>query len=291
MLLQFLANGLCAGAVYALVALGFGLIYSSTRVFHLAHGGVYAASAYTLYFALEFLHLPVIPAVLVALAAAASLGGMAELLVYRPLYASAASSAVVLVSSLGLYIVMVNLIALVAGNSVIILRPGVETTIMVMGVVLTRIQVAQLIVGGAAISGYAVFLLRTRAGTLFRALADNSPLLSVLGTRVHHLRLAVFVLGSALAGLGAALAALDVGIDPHAGLPAVLVAAVACIIGGVDRLLAPAAGAVLLGVLQSLVTWQTSASWQTAVTFGLLILFLLFRPTGLAGGVRRLEER
>lgn len=85
--------------------------------------------------------------------------------------------------------------------------------------------------------------------------------------------------------------ALDVGIDPYIGFPAVLAAAVACIVGGLHRFIAPALGGVLLGVIQSLVVWQTSTKWESAVTFALLLAFLLFRPQGLLGIRKRLEER
>jgi branched-chain amino acid transport system permease protein len=111
-----------------------------------------------------------------------------------------------------------------------------------------------------------------------------------MGLNIQTVRLFVFALGSALAGTAAILSALDVGMDPHGGMPALLTAAVALIIGGVGTFEGAMVGAFLLGVLQSLVIWQASARWMDAVTFGLLVLFLLFRPQGLLGQRRRLEE-
>ena len=105
----------------------------------------------------------------------------------------------------------------------------------------------------------------------------------MLGIRVNRLRLVVFAISSALAAAASILTALDVGIDPHAGFSVMLSAAVACIIGGLRDFLAPALGGIALGVVQSMVIWQTSAKWGTAVTFGMLVLFLLFRRKGLLG--------
>jgi branched-chain amino acid transport system permease protein len=103
-------------------------------------------------------------------------------------------------------------------------------------------------------------------------------------------RLLVFALGSIFAAVGSILVSLDIGLDPHVGFPVVLAAAVACIVGGMRNFLAPAIGGLLLGITQSLVVWQTSAQWEDAVTFSMLILFLMFRQQGLFGVRQRAEE-
>jgi branched-chain amino acid transport system permease protein len=213
-----------------------------------------------------------------------------EFLVYRPLDRKKASSAVLMISSFGVYIVGVNAVAMFFGNESKILRSGIEDTYHIGSVILTRIQLLQIVCGIAIFLAYWLFLRRTALGRICRAVADDSTLASVLGVRVEGTRALVFALGSLLAGAGAILMALDVGMDPHGGLPMMLASAVACIIGGLHRFLAPALGGLLLGVLQSLVVWKTSAHWESGVTFAILILFLLFRPQGLFGRAERLEE-
>ena len=131
---------------------------------------------------------------------------------------------------------------------------------------------------------------RSRWGKVIRAVRDDATLASVLGINLPGVRLSVFAVGSALAGLAAILSALDVGVDPYVGMPALLTAAVALIVGGVGTFEGPVLGAFLLGLLQSLVVWKISARWTDAITFAVLILFLLFRPAGLVGRRRRLEE-
>ena len=289
-MLQFLANGLCKGAVIALVALGFGLIYTTTRVFHIAHAGIYVVGGYALLFALTLAKMPLVPSILLALCVAAVVGMLVDWAVYQPLAARSASAAVVMISSLGLQIVLENGIALAFGHQTQILRAGIESTFTLGSVILTYVQVAQLGVGIILSLALWFFLKHTRAGQLCRAISDDETLASVLGVRVTRVRFLVFSIGSLLAAAGSILVSLDVGLDPHVGFPAVLAAAVACIIGGLRNFLAPAVGGVVLGIVQSLVVWRTSSKWETAVTFGLLIVFLLFRRQGLFGVKLRAEE-
>ena len=288
---QFIANGLCKGSIYAVVALGFGLIYTTSGVFHIAHGAVYTIAAYVLYCCLTFLNVSFPIAILVVLFSAVISGMLIEIIVYHPLAERKASGAVLLISSLGVYIVAVNLIALFLGSKGQIIRSGVEATLMFGNVILTYVQVAQLFLCLLSVLIYWVFLRMSSLGRICRAVADDAVLASTLGVKVQATRLLVFAVGSFLAAIGAVLIALDVGIDPFIGFPVVLVAAVSCIIGGLHRFIAPALGGLLLGMIQSLVVWQTSAKWESGVTFALLICFLLFRPQGLLGIRQRIEEK
>lgn len=288
---QFLAIGICKGAVYAPLALGFGLIYTTSRVFHIAHGAIYVVAAYSLYYFMDVEKLPPLLSVLIVLSLAAILGVLMELIVYRPLDKRGASAAVLLISSLGAYIFLVNLIPMFAGNEPHFLLPGVQPTIRIGDIILTRVQLAQVGLSVVLIAAYWVFLRKSFLGRLCRAVAGDPVLASVLGIDVKGTRLLTFAVGSVFAALSAVLVALDIGIDPNIGFPALLIAAVACIIGGMNRFIAPALGAILLGLLQSLVVWATSSKWENAVTFALLICFLLFRPRGLLGTGHRLEER
>lgn len=290
MVLQLLANGIATGSLYALVALGFGLIYNTTHIFHVAHGAIYTAAAYLCYVFLVQLGWSAPLAITAALFLTSLLGVFTELFVYAPLEKRRASLLVALLSSLGLYIALVNLIALLFGNETKVLRPGVEATFHFGSIVLTRIQLAQIVTAVILLPSFLVFLRVTAWGKRIRALRDNPTLVEVMGVNTRAVRLFVFGIGSAFAGMAAILSALDVGMDPHVGMPMLLTASVALIVGGVGTFEGAVIGAFLLGILQSLVVWQASARWTDAVTFGLLILFLLFRPQGILGQRRRLEE-
>ncbi len=287
---QFLINGVCRGGTFALVALGFGLIYSTTKVFHLAHASVFVGAAYAFIASYAWWKWPFLAAILFTLALSAVIGVVIEWLVYRPLNQKGASPTVILLSSLGVQIMGVNLVALIFGNQPQVLQNEIGPSVHIGSVILTRVQLLQAVTAATVLAGLWWFLRATQLGRTFRAVADDQTLASVLGMPVAKIRVIAFAIGSVVCGIGAILVVADIGIEPHAGFPAILVAAVACIIGGMNHITAPAWGGFLLGVIQSLVVWQASARWAEPATFGMLILFLIFRPQGLLGAVKRVEE-
>jgi branched-chain amino acid transport system permease protein len=290
MLTQFLINGLVIGAVYALVALGFGIIYHTTRIFHIAHGAVFTATAYLLYLFYGVLSLPLALSVLSGLLGAMLLGFIVQRYVYDPVMDKRQNPLILFISSLGVYIVVINLIALLFGNETKILFAGVEPTVTFGSIILTRMQIIQFIGGLLTVSAVLIFLKKNRIGHFIQALADNHVLLSLLGIKVRRVRQLVITLGSALAGLAAMLLVLDVGMDPYIGMDMLLTAAVATIVGGVGNYSGTVLGAGFLGLVQSLVVWQTSARWQPMVTFIILLLVLFVRPRGLFSHKIRVEE-
>lgn len=290
MLLQLLANGFVSGCMYGFIALGFALIYNTTRIFHIAHGGVYVAGAYLFYTFFNLWNWPALLAFTACLVATGLLGLLVERIVHAPLADKNASLLVHLLSSIGLYTIFVNVIAMIYGNETKVINPGVQSVFDIGPVRLTEIQIATVVVFALVVIAFILALRKTHVGLLFRAMRDDPELLSVLGYRPGRVRMLVFTAGSALAAGAAMLEGMDVGIDPHIGMAAVLNGAVAVIIGGVGSFVAPALGGLMLGLVQALAIWQFSARWEEAVTFGLLILFLLVRPQGLFGQARRAEE-
>jgi branched-chain amino acid transport system permease protein len=291
MVAQLFANGLAMGSLYALSALGFGLIYNTTRVFHIAYGAVYTVSAYLLFALWAQYKIPLGIALIIASISTILLGILIDIHIYQPLLRQSSSFLIVMISSLAVYIITVNIIALIFGNEIKVLRSGVATTFSLGQVILNDIQILQIVAFAFVFFTLVLSLKWTNFGKIIRAMRDNPDLLSLMGIDLQKVRWLIFGLGSLLAGLAAMLQALDIGIDPNIGMSAVLIAAVAVIIGGVGILEAPAFGGLLLGILQSVVIWQASGRWQEAVTFALLILFLLFKPEGIFGQRRRLEEK
>ncbi len=290
MLPQLIANGLVMGCSYALVALGFALIYNTTRTFHFAHGGVYVLSAYLLYTFRNLWGIPLVPAAILTLLLIAFLGVAIDEVLYRPLVKRGSSQPIQMLSSLGLYIVIINLIAMFYGNETKMLSPGVQPTYTVGHIILARTQIVTAVTFVVLFVSLLFLLRKSRMGKTIRALRDDPELVSASGINARFFRWSVFALGSVLAGVAAILAGLDVGIDPNIGMTALLSGAVAVIIGGVGVFEGAALGGIALGLLQSLAIWQTSARWQDMVTFVVLIVFLLFRPQGLFGIRRRAEE-
>ena len=290
MVLQLLANGIVTGCVYALITLGLALVYNTTRIFHIAHGIVYTFSAYMFYTFARGLELNLFLSFLLGVISAVILGAAIEALLYWPFFRRGASLMVVFISSLGVYIFLVNFIAMLYGNETKVLSPGVEKTFHIGSVILTRIQIFEIVAFVLLFPLFVLILRTTKLGRLIRALSDNPILVTVLGADVRRLRIWIFGLGSLLAGVASCLTALDVGMDPHIGMSAFLMAAVSMIVGGIGNFEGAALGAFLLGIVQSLLVWKISARWTEALAFLILVLFLLFRPEGLVGKRRRLEE-
>lgn len=289
--LQPIINGIITGCVYSLVVLGFTLIYNATKIFHFAHGVVYTFSAYMFFVFLKVLYLPLSLSILLAIVSGILLGILIELFVYRPLNNRNASSNVILISSLGFYIFLVNFIAMIFGNEVKVMTQELEKTYQFLGIIITRIQLIEVIVF-VMVFPLVFFLLKTtRLGREIRAFSNNQLLSRVIGINENKIRLFVFGLGSGLASISAILMARDIGIDPNIGFPILFISAVATIIGGVDVIFGAILGAFVLGIVQNLVIWHLSVRWQETITFIILILFLLFRPQGILGiRKKRIEE-
>ena len=288
MLTQLLANGVVTGAIYAVVALGFALVYNTTRIFHIAYAVVYMICPYFLLTFYRNLQIPFIIAFLISIILTILVSIAIELFIYRPLARNKSSLNIMLISSIGVMIVVVNLVAMIYGNETKILTSDISQSVTFAGIILTYTQLWQLFCSLILIATFLLFLKYTTFGIQTRALRDDSELCTVFGMNIDRMRLMLFGLSAFFAAVGGGLVAYDVGMDPYVGMPMLLNAVVALIIGGVGRFEAPILGGFTIGILQSVVVWGFSSRWQDAVTFTLLILFLLFRPQGILGEKERL---
>lgn len=288
--LQLLGNGLVQGSVAMLYAASFGFVYRSFGVFHIAMGAQFVFACYAFYTCATVCGLSLMVAVPIVLALSVAFAAVIELAVYRPFAKKRCSSGVVMIASLGVMIVMENLVALIYGNEVKTISNQLEPSVAFAGLRFTRIQIVQFLVG---LGVFAVVGAAVRYGKWFKALwamGDQSELLPVLGLPVKWLRLGMMMLSGLLVAVPAMLISWDIGMDPHMGMPYLLLGSVAVFFGGVDRYWAWGVGAMLLAALQSLAVWKFSAQWNDLITFGVLVFVLLFRPQGLFGIRKRLEE-
>lgn len=287
MFLQLLANGIVMGSVYALVSLGFALVYNTTRIFHIAYSVLYVFAPYMILSFYRNLEIPFLIAFPIAILLTMLLSIVMELVVYRPLAKKKSSFTVILISSIGIMIVVINAIAMFYGNETKILNPNISKSISIGNIILTHTQLLQFILSLLAVSAFLIFLKFSKFGIKTRAMRDDEVLCSVFGMNINKMRLTLFTLSGFFAALGGGLVAYDVGMDPYVGMPMLLNAVVALIIGGMGRFEAPVIGGFIIGILQAMAVWAFSSRWQDAVTFTLLILFLLFRPQGLMGEKKR----
>lgn len=284
MLSQLIFNGIIAGSIYALVALGFTIIYRTVKFFHFAHGVVYTAGAYFAYTLFTFVHLHFLLCFILSIIFAAILGIGIEKLVYYPLRLRKASNMVLLLASFGVYIFLQNLIALIYGNQVLVLRTGpIREGYTILNAVITPIQIMILVVSILLMFLLWFFIRKTKLGKAMRAVADDPLAASVVGINPDKIILASFAIGSALAGVAGILISLETNLEPMMGFSALLKGIIAAIIGGIGSIPGAMFGGFFLGLAENLGIWKIPSVWKDFISFVILIIFLLVRPNGLFG--------
>jgi len=288
--LQLLANGFVNAALYAMLAVGFGLIWRSLRIFHLAYGGLFIVSGYLFQTLAVTTRLPIPLAGILTVILSAGLGWMIERALYRPFYRRKAGSSAILIASLGILIVLENMMAMIFGSELKTIPRELATVIRFGPIRLTPIQLWGLGIGIVSVSILWFLVRRLRTFKALWAMGDQPELIPVLGLPLYRLRILALAIGTAMAAIPACVITLDVGIDPFVGMSYLLIGAVAVLVGGIDSYRGWILGATILAILQSLVVWKFSARWMDLVTFGLLVIMLLFRPKGLVRNAKRAEE-
>jgi len=284
LVLQLLATGLVVGSIYALCALGWGLIYGTTLHFHVAHGAVFTLAAYYAWVGQQKLGLPLVVAILLAIVAAALSGLLIDLLIYQQLERRGAIRTTVFISSLGLLIVVENLLAIIFSPDPLRMDVGVLQNAVQLGpVFVTWLHVLAV---GLAIVGYValmVFLKRSRPGQAIRAVSSSPEMARTVGIDLGRVQLLTYAIGSAIAAPAGIIVAIDVGAEPYRGTTFVLLASVGVIMGGIGSIPGAMVGAVFLGLLENLGIWQIPSEWQSAISFGAFLVFIVVRPRGFFG--------
>jgi branched-chain amino acid transport system permease protein len=284
---QLLVNGLGNGSYYALLGLGFGLIFGTTRIVHFAYGPVYAASTYAAWLAGAIVGLPLAVSLPLAPAAAAVVGAAVYWLAYRPFEQRGMSSHSILILSLALSIVFESLLTLGFGPSIHAI-PGFTASVFALGpVFVTGLQLAEPLALIAVAGALLLFLRRTRYGKAVLALADNRDMARIVGIDTDRVSLVVFALGSAISAVAGVFTLLNEGATPTMGFYPVFVAFVVAVIGGLGSIPGSIAGGYLVGLVESLGLWKIPTEWQNSIAFVLLFVVLLVRPQGLFAGQRR----
>jgi branched-chain amino acid transport system permease protein len=279
---QIVANGIVTGCTYGLVALGFGLIYRVCGFFHLAHGAVYTVAAYSAYLLTTVLGWSPWIALPSAVLAAAAMGALIEVAIYRPMRRHGATPLTLLIASLGVMVAIQNAVSLIAGDDTKRLRsPDVREGFAILGAHVTPIQIA--IVGTSIMVTALVvaWMQLSRMGKIMRAVASDPDMARVVGISAPKVNILAFALGSALAAVAALLLAYDTDLTPLIGFKSVLMAVVAVIVGGIGSVSGSLCGGLLVGLVQHFGVWRLPTQWQDAIVFGVLILFMLVRPEGI----------
>jgi len=286
--MQTVLNGLISGLAIAVIALAFTIVYLPTRVFHVALGAVYACVPFVVWAGTRS-GWPWYATVLLALLVGTLISILCEFLNHGRLEHKNASSSAHLVSSLGIYILLIQAISLTWGNDSKVLRIGLDSVFEFGDLILTGAQILSLVVSLFLLIGFYLWLRFTNLGLQFRGLADNPAEMALRGYNIRRLRLLAFAVSGFMGSGVSLIMAFDLGFDPYSGLHMLILAVVAMIIGGRQSFAGPVVGGVSLGVMRFGVVWYMSAQWQETSTFLLLGGFLLLRPRGIFGQKDRLE--
>jgi branched-chain amino acid transport system permease protein len=283
--LQQLLNGLSLGAIYALIALGYTMVYGVLRFINFAHSDVFMVGAFIGYFVGEHLpHGTIGGGLLVLVAAMAGcsiLGMLIERLVYRPLRGGPTLN--VLITAIGMSLFLEYTGQLVFGATPRAFPPVFPNMVLsVHGLIISMNQV--IIVAGVLMLALQFAVYGTKIGTAMRAVALNPKAAQLVGVNIDVVISFTFGLGSALAGAGGVLYALNYpAIDPLMGVVPGLKAFVAAVLGGVGNIPGAALGALILGMVETFVDGSRWSTYKDAIAFAILIAILLFRPAGLLG--------
>ena len=284
-----LISGLNLGSIYALIALGYTMVYGIAKMLNFAHGDIIMVGAYSVIVSAVTLKLPPIVAILIAVVVCAALGVTIEFLAYRPLRQSPPLA--VLITAIGVSYLLQNLALLIFG-------PEQKSTpalfdlpsLTLGGVTVDGITLLTLGVTAAIMVGLTLFINLTRMGKAMRAVSEDRDAAELMGISVNKTITITFAIGSALA----AVASLFFGatytyIKPTTGSMPGIKAFTAAVFGGIGSIPGAMLGGILLGLIEQLSKVYISTLWSDAVVFGVLVLVLVFKPAGLLG--KRVREK
>jgi branched-chain amino acid transport system permease protein len=291
--LQQLVNGLSLGSIYALIALGYTMVYGVLRLINFAHGDVYMLGAYAGYFLSRKLRgeePSLVSAILVmvgAMAACAVVGIVIERFAYRPV--RRASRLTLLITAIGVSLFIENGAQLVFGPDPKFFPSVAPRSDFRLGNVrITSEQLTVIVVSFLLMLALRFFILKTRTGKAMRAVSFSLDAAKLMGISTDAIIAATFALGSALAAAAGVLIGMQIPkIDPLMGILYGLKAFIAAVLGGIGNIPGAVLGGLLIGTSEVMVVGYLSSTYRDAIAFGILILVLLLRPQGILGRVQK----
>ncbi|MDF2538379.1 MAG: inner-rane translocator [Herbinix sp.] len=281
--IEQLINGLGAGSIYALIALGYSMVYGIAKMINFAHGDIIMVGAYALYVFVVLLNLPVVAAVILTIGLCAILGITVERIAYKPL--RKAPPLAVLITAIGVSFFLQNAALLIFKSNPIPFKSIVNVNTIKIGSISIRgITAVILVVTFVSMILLTLFINKTKAGRAMRAVSEDKGAAQLMGINVNRTISMTFAIGSALAAIAGILFISQYqSLNPFmGGLPGIK-AFVAAVLGGIGSVPGAMLGGVLLGIIESISKAYISSELSDAIVFGVLILVLLLKPSGLLG--------
>jgi len=296
---QELVNGITTGALYSLVALGFSMVYGVLKLLNFAHGDLYMVGAYIGFFIIQFfggaahvgIPVPLLLAIMFVVAAGlvGGLGVAMERFAYRPL--RDAPRIAPLITAIGVSFFLESSALLLFGAQYRVYNTSefisLSSGIRIGSVTIDSVQIMVLVLGLVLMTGLRILVNRTRLGRQMRAVAADREAAEMLGINVNFVITATFLLGSALAGIAGVMGGLLFNtVTSTIGFIVGLKAFTAAVVGGIGSIPGAMLGGLVIGIAESMVTGYISSTYTNLIVFGLLIVVMLVRPSGLLGRVQ-----
>lgn len=287
--IEQLINGLRTGSIYALIALGYTMVYGIAKMINFAHGDIIMVGAYALYVFVVLLKMPVLVAVLLTIGLCAVLGITIERIAYKPL--RKAPPLAVLITAIGVSFFLQNAIQLIFSANPKPFQSIIKVNSIKIGeVTIAGITLVTLIVTFVTMVALTLFINKTKAGSAMRAVSEDKGAAQLMGINVNGTISLTFAIGSALAAIAGILYLSQYqSMNPTMGSLPGIKAFVAAVLGGIGSVPGAMIGGILLGVIESISKAYISSQLADAIVFGVLILVLLLKPSGLLGK-KRIEK-
>ncbi len=282
-IIEQLINGLRTGSVYALIALGYTMVYGIAKMINFAHGDVIMVGAYALYVFAALLSLPVPLAILLTIVLCAVLGISIEKVAYKPL--RKAPPLAVLITAIGMsYLLQSVSLLIFKANPIPFASVIPKNNVTVLGIHISGITLVTLAVSAVSMAALSFFINKTKTGSAMRAVAEDKGAAELMGIDVNRTISLTFAIGSSLAAVAGILyIAQYETLKPTMGALPGIKAFVAAVLGGIGSIPGAMLGGIVLGIIESLSKAYISTELADAIVFGVLVIVLLFRPVGLLG--------
>jgi branched-chain amino acid transport system permease protein len=292
-LLQQVVNGVMLGSTYALIAIGYTLVFGVLHLVHLAHGEVFMIGAFIGLYVVLWTGGGVVPALVGALIGTALLGVLIELVAFRPIRARGGHFLAPMISTIGVGIVLQEVATRLFGSELVGFPHRLEPVTFRLGpLTVTSLQLLILGVAVALMVALHVFVARTRLGMAMRATAENLLTARLLGINTTRIILLTFAIASALGGAAGVLVGLSFNaISPFMGIDMGVKGLAIMLIGGLGNIHGAMLGGMALGVIEVLSVAYLASSYRDAFAFAMMIAILLLRPQGLFGSAEAVESR
>lgn len=281
--LQQIINGLSLGSIYALVALGYTMVYGIIKLINFAHGDIYMIGAYIGFLCITYLHMPFLLALLCSMTLCAIIGVLIERIAYKPLRNATRIAA--LITAIGVSFFLQNATMLTMGSNVRS-YPAVlsDAVIEVVGLRISHQQIYIFVITILLMCILQYIVKYTKMGRAMRAVSVDSDAARLMGVNVNQTISITFAIGSALAGAAGILVGIYYGtINPFMGSIPGLKAFIAAVFGGIGIIPGAMFGGFAIGVIETLVVGYGSSLYKDAVVYAILILILILKPAGLLG--------